>query len=308
MNYKLRIDYFHPLTEEELTLFAPPREVMLAAASYNAALETYVSGKEEEGMRRLAQISGDYPLFAQAGHLYGILLAAEGRFEEAEEHLKRIRLLELAEDERHHLNEEIEALSRETRKLKRERARLKRREDLLMPVKSEIARNSILIKAGDDNRGVFSGAKEPAESDMQDGPALIYEDNSEKEKQKTALVLIFGIAIAVLALLLFFFLIRPGIMKQRALDRERNERLEWLEKHLLDRAPKQQDIAAFLAEYQNWLSAGRPAEMPGAQTSAPADESETPSEADVMTSAETGPSQTPESAVPQASEQGTAGP
>lgn len=266
MNWKLRIDYFSPLTQEDLVLFAPPAEVIRSAASYNAALQQYVLGEEEAAKKRLLQICADYPLFAQAGHLCGVLLAADGDFELAEDLLKRVRLLELSPEEMTQLDEELAALRIETDKLRRERAKMRRREALLEPVKAEIALRSILERAPDDPPGRMGG---------EDARERIYDGSKPRERRKTILTVIVSMCIALMVLLLFFWVIRPSLLESQRKNAENAMRVQWLEDELLERAAEQGDIAGLLSDYQNWLEAGKPSAATP-DVSRVADESATP--------------------------------
>lgn len=254
MNWKLRVDYFRPLSQDDLVLFAPPAEVVRAAASYNAALQQYVAGEEEAAKKRLLQICSDFPLFAQAGHLCGVLLAASGDYELAETLLKRVRLLELSEEEAAQLDDELSVLHVESQRLRREKARLRRREALLQPVKAEIALRSILKRAPDDKNGRFLRRRKADEEDHE----LIYDGSKPLEKQKNVLTLIITGCAALMVLLIFFLLIRPLVIKTQAINAENALRVKWLEEELQKRAPEHNEIAGLLAEYQNWLQAGKP--------------------------------------------------
>lgn len=247
MNWKLRIDYFHTLEEEDLGLFAPPGEVRLAAESYNSALELYLSGAEEEAKQRLSQISEDYPLFPQASHLYGVLLAADGEFEKAEYFLERVTLLDISEEEREHLEEEYSQARHEARLRRTENQRHRKREKMLAPVKREIASRSILQKVD---------RSEPGESDYATWRSAVFED--PKEKRKTALTAMIALAASVLVLLLFFFFWRPSILREQEKRQVQLDKLTWLEAELADRSLTSEDLARFFADYQLWLSEGRP--------------------------------------------------
>lgn len=251
MNFKQRIDFFHILEEDDLTFFAPPGEVYTAANSYNKALQLFLDGDEKQAQERLAQISEDYPLFPQASHLYGILLADEKRFEEAEQYFERVRLLDISDEERKQLEAEYKIVKREAAKRRKERAKINKREKMLAPVKKEIARESILQRAS------FTG-ETGANQDVVRKGHFVYED--AEEKRKTALTLILGLGAALLLLLFFFFFWRPGILKEQARREAEVEKLAWLEEQLTARAASSYDLALLLSEYQGWIEAGRPKE------------------------------------------------
>lgn len=248
LNWKLRIDYFQPLEKEDLDLFAPPGEVYRVARSYNTALALYVDGRKEEAMHALAQISSDYPLFPQASHLYGIILAAEAKFSEAESVLERVRLLELADEERRQVEEEYAALRQETQRIRRENATFRGREEVLGSVKKQIALESILTQAPS------LGEEEIPMGRI--GQQVVWDNPAENRKTYMTIVIVLGLA--VLFLLIFFLFWRPEIQRQQAISRERIEKIEWLEDTLQSRAMDNPELALLLSEYQAWLEAGRP--------------------------------------------------
>lgn len=249
-NWKLRIDYFRPLTEADLSFFAPPGELYRVAASYNAALKLYIEGQEAQAMAALEQICRDYPLFPQANHLYGVLLGAEGKFLEAENYLGRAHLLEMEEEESQQLAQELNEARRAAAAIRRENAKIHRREWTLAPVKKQIALSSILQQAP-------SLDQETSDS-IQNQPSLIFEN--PQEKGKTVVTIIVSVGLGILLLLIFFFYWRPAIKAGQALEIERIEKLAWLENELHERAGAYPEIGRILEDYQAWLGAGRPSE------------------------------------------------
>ena len=247
-NWKLRIDYFRPLTQADLSFFAPPGELYRVAASYNAALDLYVSGQEAQALAALAQICQDYPLFPQANHLYGVLLGAAGKFAEAADFLGRAHLLEMESAEKQQLEQELKEAQREAAAIQRENAKINRRERALAPVKKQIALESILQKA--------PSLDQDSSDSIQQQASLIFD--SPEEKRKTALTLFISLGIAVLVLLIFFFYWRPQILAGQALELERIEKLTWLEEELHQRAVDYPEVGKILEDYQAWLSEGRP--------------------------------------------------
>lgn len=247
-NWKLRIDYFRPLTEADLSFFAPPGELYRVAASYNAALNLYVSGQEDQALTALAQICRDYPLFPQANHLYGVLLGATGKFAESEDYLGRAHLLEMEAEEKQQLDQELREAQREASAIRRENAKIHRRERSLTPVKKQIAMESILQKAP-------SLDQETSDS-IHKQPSLIFE--SPQEKRKTAQTIMVAVGVGILILLVFFFYWRPQILAGQALEIERIEKLDWLEEELHQRAVDYPEVGKILEDYQAWLTSGRP--------------------------------------------------
>ncbi|MDO5016494.1 MAG: hypothetical protein Q4E09_05765 [Eubacteriales bacterium] len=244
----MRIDYFYPLEEENLSLFAPPGEVRLAAQSYNVALALYLEGNESQALARLRQISDDYPLFPQASHLYGVLLAGEGDLEAAYYYLERVSLLDIEDEERAHLEEELRQAKSEAMQLRRDRQRQAQREKMLTHVKREVARESILYKVSSDDEDEESSSDQQSSSILED----------PEEKHKTIMTAIIAASVAVLMLLLFFFLWRPAIVREQERRIEQAAKLDWLETELQERAATSEDLARFYADYQAWQLEDQP--------------------------------------------------
>jgi hypothetical protein len=243
----MRIDYFYPLKEENLSLFAPPGEVRLAAQSYNVALALYLEGNESQALARLKQISDDYPLFPQASHLYGVLLAGEGDLESAYYYLERVSLLDIEDEERAHLEEELRQAKSEAMQLRRERQKQAQREKMLTHVKREVARESILYKVSSDDDDEESSSDQQSSSILED----------PQEKHKTIMTAIIAASVAALILLLFFFLWRPAIVREQDRRIEQAAKLDWLETELQERAATSEDLARFYADYQAWQLEGQ---------------------------------------------------
>lgn len=246
LNWKEQIEYFSPLEEEDLENFAAEAEVYRAASSYNRALDICLQGQWEESFKALEQISHDYPLFVQAGHLYALLLAVEGRELEAEERLKKLALLDSPKADKPLMQKHLQALIKRGDELRQVQGQKQKREALLTPVKRELAQRSILEKAQFQKR---KRQEEP-------GPLRLPEEEAADRRQ-TAYVTMGGLVVGLVLFLLFFFLIRPGIKEQQATQRARKERLDFLEERLLDLAPHSDDIGQLLGVYQRWLERGR---------------------------------------------------
>lgn len=266
MNWKLRIDSFQILNEEDVSLFAPPAEVLRAANSYNEALRYFSSGQDKKAAAMIRQISEDYPLFAQAGHLNAVLTAAHGETEKAEDLLRKVRLLEISEEEARRIDEELAVLKAANHKLQLERERQRRSEELLLPIKLEVAPKAILRRAPDDPRErlTFFRKKRPPQDAARDHD---YPLNEGSEKRKTWQ---FAIVISVLLfffLLFYFLVIQPGIVEEQRIAIDRQSRLDWLEEEIAERSVKDPSAADILKNYQDWMKAGKP-ERPDPETPA----------------------------------------
>jgi len=81
-----------PLTLEEAEIFAPPREMEAAIASYNRALANLRADSADIAQIALRKLVIQYPLFGPAGLLYATCLFNLKRFDAATELVNRSRL------------------------------------------------------------------------------------------------------------------------------------------------------------------------------------------------------------------------
>lgn len=245
---------FHPLKAEEQELFAAPREVEKAVAIFNQVLEDLDHGRSEVALLKLQQLYRDFPIFKQAAHLYGMTLAVEARYAESLKVLKRVRLLDLAEDEMQILDRQIRLLEREEADEKRQARLQEKREKLLQPLKADLAVEKILIKADKKQRGAMADSEERRE--VARGLRPIYEDEQLERYKRVRFYLVTAFC-ALLALLIFFFFVRPGIIQQQAESRLALRRAEWLEQQLLAGGKSDANMNDLYNRYVEWLKQER---------------------------------------------------
>lgn len=250
-NWQLRLDAFHLLSDEEARLFAPPTEAHLAAGSFNEALQAALRGESAEATRRLRQITEDYPLFPQASHLYGLLLAANGDVETACTYYERTRLLPLSREEAKGLTEEYQVLASAWQTLQRSKRQARHREKVLQPLKAELGRRSILMRAPRLEAVDLKNYRAGEENEPLDLP-------DPAERRKTLRSLLWALAAGILILLLFFFFWRPALLREQHSRIVRQERLQWLEAELASRAAAEPAIQDLLNAYAAWEEAGQP--------------------------------------------------
>ncbi len=89
MNWLQVTQSFLPLTREQTSSFAPPREIDLAVAAYNRAIRNLNQDSADIALIALRKLSSDYPDFLEAGLLYGCCLAQLGQMKEARAQLIR---------------------------------------------------------------------------------------------------------------------------------------------------------------------------------------------------------------------------
>lgn len=78
---------FLPLTREQTTVFASPRDMDTAIASYNRSIRNLGLDSADIALIALRKLAADYPGFFEASLLYGCVLAQFGEFEEARQQL-----------------------------------------------------------------------------------------------------------------------------------------------------------------------------------------------------------------------------
>jgi len=89
MNWQQVTQSFLPLSREQTSGFAQPREIDLAIAAYNRAIRNLNQDSVDIALIALRKLSSDYPDFLEANLLYGCCLAQVGQFADAREQLTR---------------------------------------------------------------------------------------------------------------------------------------------------------------------------------------------------------------------------
>ncbi len=216
-------------------LLASEGELERILSVYNRALTQVSTGNIDMAKIALEKLTATWPQFTEASSLYGVLLAKEGRYREAEEHFAKVLLASpdtsLAQSvERCRLAAREERIRKEARDSRRRQG-----ENLLMPVRAHMARSGILQRAGQEGGG---GRVQMASRREQEEILRMEEGVAAQARRSHGKVsrLIQGLTLAIiLASLLFFvfyFAVRPAILK----NEDRRERLDWLEGVLEDRS------------------------------------------------------------------------
>ena len=92
MSWQAHLKKLSPLTFEEAEIFAPPREMEAAIASYNRALANLRADSADIAQIALRKLVIQYPLFGPAGLLYAACLFDLKRLDAATELIHRSRL------------------------------------------------------------------------------------------------------------------------------------------------------------------------------------------------------------------------
>ncbi len=242
------IDSYTELSAVPEDLLASEGEQDRILAVYNRALKQARTDNSDIAKIALEKLTASWPQFAQAASLYGVLLAKERRYRDAEEQFEKVLLaspdtaLAKAVD-RFRLAAREERIREEARDNRR-----KRGEKLLVPVRAHMAKSGILQRAADEDgtgRVQMASRREQGEVlRMEEGMAL-----DSRRSFGSLNRLIQGLAAAVIAVtlifLIFYFAIRPSILR----NEDRRERLEWLER-VLNESREDETVAGILDLYR----------------------------------------------------------
>ncbi|MDW7657548.1 MAG: tetratricopeptide repeat protein [Bacillota bacterium] len=98
MDWSEQISRFEPLVVDEVPLFASPREMEQAIATYNKAIVNLHSDSQDIALIALRKLASSYPLFPQPAFLMGCYLAQTGNRKEAIEWIDQAILGGLPDD------------------------------------------------------------------------------------------------------------------------------------------------------------------------------------------------------------------
>lgn len=255
MNWRTYYKNFEHLTPEQVELFATPREVDKALQTYNKALDMLRGDKRDynRAVSLLRTVSDDFPMFAYSAHLYGLILADQGRFEEANDYLKRVALLDIDDAQAESLRGQLKIINQQISLLNSGKEQEKKRDNALRSVKKEISITDILERAPKDRKKQSIAREEIAEINRKLGnenPSDLSGEVAREDRKENLKFTVIVLLIASLVLLFFYFGIRPAILDVREDKTEAIERLNWLEKELESRQ-EDQAIQEILEDYQN---------------------------------------------------------
>lgn len=222
------------------------RERLLSV--YNRALNQALSGNSDIALIGLEKLASSWPQFAEASALYGLLLARDRRFSEAEEQFEKT-LLASPDTRLFPTVDRYRMAAREERIREQAKDNSRRRsESLLTPVRAHMAKSGILQRAADPEG---TGRIQMASRREQDEVLRMAEGISDDGKRTRGMLsrLIQGLTIAVIAasllFLVFYFAVRPVIVRNEA----RRERLNWLER-ILEERQEDESVAEILEMYK----------------------------------------------------------
>ena len=281
MNWQQVTQSFLPLSREQTSSFAPPREVDLAIATYNRAIRNLNQDSADIALIALRKLASDYPDFLEASLLYGCCLAQVGQLSDARDQLlKTARHPELPGD----LDEAAQAaLKAVDRDIAEQAAMASSARPANGKTLSEFGTSdlpvrpadAVLEKTGRRARVRMASERERRDimrrSDMpQDEETHVVMSRNPMDFLRIALPVVGALVLIVLIIYVATRLL-PGL--QRGPDKASpEERLAYLLAEIEKKAPASEEWQQLLSDYQGHFD---PTPTPAPTTSATAKESTT---------------------------------
>jgi tetratricopeptide (TPR) repeat protein len=247
IDWERMIARFRPLETLPEAIRTTDSEAERILTVYNRALRQTQSGHRDIAKIALERLTSDWPDFTEAFMLNGALLAAERRYESAEEMFERAllaspapRFIEVLEDGRRAARDD---------RIRQEASESSRRhrEQMLRPISAQLAKSGVLQRAADaEGTGRVQMASKREQEDVMRGSGRWSEGRSDGGLSKTLRGLTVAVIAALVIFLIFFFALRPMILKSEA----RRERLEWLERVIEERAQDDASYQGLMDQYR----------------------------------------------------------
>ncbi|MGI6325685.1 MAG: tetratricopeptide repeat protein [Saccharofermentanales bacterium] len=293
MDWHKLIRHFKPLTNADVSSFAPAGDVSRALNTYNRALTQLHGHNADIALIALRKLAASYPDFTQSGLLYGLVLASMGRTEQARHQiLKTIGTgltpdwQEMAEHALAKLNDSSQVLSEGSDGGSPgavEGQSAAPRMSTMAPVLEKTGRRSKMRMASAREREDVIRQGEYA----QDDETHVKMRREPAEYLRVALPVL---AILLVAGLLIFFVV--GFIAKsnetRRMQQEATARLDWLLSQLASRADQDEAIGRLLADYEkNFATEDTTASSLSPTTEPPVTPAESTGEAPPETSRQT---------------------
>jgi tetratricopeptide (TPR) repeat protein len=254
MNWQQVTQSFLPLSREQTSDFAPPREIELAIVAYNRAIRNLNQDSADIALIALRKLASDYPAFMEASLLYGCCLAQTGHFTEAREQLIRTgKHTELPADIEDATKAALQAVDEDIAKQSAQIASGKTVLERIAPEQSARPAATVLEKTGRHARVRMASDRERRD---------VIRRGEMQQEEETHVIMgrstidIFRIALPVTGILVLILLvvflvtqvlpnIRPVVKKASA-----DERLSFLLLQIEKNAKSDAEWAAILADYK----------------------------------------------------------
>lgn len=271
MNWQDHLKKLAPLTLEEAEIFAPPREMEAAIASYNRALANLRADSADIAQIALRKLVIQYPLFGPAGLLYATCLFDLKRFEAATELVNRSRLAGLRPDDTKLADALVDAIQSEQETLAPTHVNLLGRPASGAP---------ILEKTRKSGKAKMASRKEVLEvvrhGDRSQPQETFVADEATPGQRLRRIVLVTGISLGViLVLVLGLFVSRMILDRTAAATPDSSERLTYLLDRLDVLSAGNPQIAELLADYARFIAPPVSETMATSEQSLAADETTT---------------------------------
>ncbi len=288
MDWQKEIERFGHLSPAGTGMFAPPREMEQAIATYNKAVDLLGLDSFDIALIALKRLAASYPMFAQAAMLLGCCQMLMGQFAEASEHFDHARLLDMLHDE-HELAEQYLNEARKQQELQEQLLIQEQRNGRSDKSKGRSRAGIIGKKKQDELEQIIPERDIPAQaiSSIPSTGAPILQPTgrkqrvrmaSEKEKQdvirraefpeeeETHIVFdkdIFdylrkiipiGLIVLAAAALIWGGVVLADFISSRNDGPDAQDRLEWLETRLGDMADDNDDVLALLQDYNSFIN------------------------------------------------------
>ncbi len=288
MDWQKEIERFGHLSPSGTGMFAPPREMEQAIATYNKAVDLLGLDSFDIALIALKRLAASYPMFAQAAMLLGCCQMLLGLYADAAEHFDHARLLDMLHDE-HELAEQYLTEARKQQELQEQLLIQEQRNGRTEKSKGRSRAGKIGKKKQEALEQIIPERDIPAQaiSSIPSTGAPILQPTgrkqrvrmaSEKEKQdvirrsefpeeqETHIVYdkdIFdylrkiipvGLIVLAVAALIWGGVLLVDFISSRDDGPDAQDRLEWLEARLGDMADDNDDVLALLQDYNGFIN------------------------------------------------------
>lgn len=250
MSWQAHLKKLSPLTFEEAEIFAPPREMEAAVASYNRALANLRADSADIAQIALRKLVIQYPLFGPAGLLYAACLFELKRLDAATELIHRSRLAGLRPGDVQLADALLAAIQNEQESLAPTHVNLLNR-----PASGA----SILEKTRKSGKAKMASRKEVLEvvrhGDRVQQEETFVADEATPGQHLRRIVLVTGISLGVILIVfLGLFVYRLILDRSSAVIPDTDERLSYLLDRLGALSAEDPRVAELMEDYAQFVA------------------------------------------------------
>lgn len=250
MSWQAHLKKLSPLTFEEAEIFAPPREMEAAIASYNRALANLRADSADIAQIALRKLVIQYPLFGPAGLLYAACLFELKRLDAATELIHRSRLAGLRPGDVQMADALLAAIQNEQESLAPTHVNLLNR-----PASGA----SILEKTRKSGKAKMASRKEVLEvvrhGDRVQQEETFVADEATPGQHLRRIVLVTGISLGVILIaFLGLFAYRLILDRSSAVIPDTDERLSYLLDRLGALSAEDPRVAELMEDYAQFVA------------------------------------------------------